>query len=186
MKYCTKCGTEVQDNSVFCGNCGNRMSGDSTSTATNKQGDNMARQRKKLHCPQCKSTNITATVETESSVGASYRVSKRVAVGGSTHTSHTFWLCRDCGVKFWNIQSLEQEIKRQKQNVIVAMVLIGLFAAFIFVFSLVLFRLSGQSGPLVPIFLFMVATCVIAGLILRKHVNKFRNHLTYLQKNCFD
>lgn len=112
MRYCTKCGAEVLEGSAFCSACGNKMT-DVAAPMEQVQPETL-RQRKKMYCPVCKSRNISPTTEATFHRGMSYRVTKRVSVGGADTTNRNYWMCADCGNKFRNIQELEKDVRKQK------------------------------------------------------------------------
>lgn len=185
MRYCTICGAEVPEGSVFCGVCGKRL--DEVSAASSGQpvmenAGNM-RQRKKMHCPVCKGRNLSPTTEAATHQGASYRVTKRVSVGGATTTNKTYWLCADCGKKFRNIPELEEEGKRQRGGAITFAVLAALMA--LICFFIICF--STRKSPLL-LFPFLWGFGVFGALALvfwsRRH--RTEKELEYLKANCFD
>lgn len=183
MPICQKCNSTLPENSVFCGNCGQKV--------TQPTQQSMAQQNfavKKLHCPNCKSHNISIT--TESSVNGAVTTNN----GGfsSTHVSNThrnYWVCGDCGTKFRNIQNLEEEISKCKNSHIVFFVFAAIAAGlFIFFLSLCL------DNPFGALF-FGVFTfgCAIATLIFviyafksMRDVKKMRQELQYLKSACFN
>lgn len=180
MRYCTICGAEVPEGSAFCGVCGKRLDevpAASSGQPVRENAENM-HQRKKMHCPVCKGRNLSPTTEASSHQGASYRVTKRVSVGGATTINKTYWLCADCGKKFRNIPELEEEGKRQRGGAITFAVLAALSALICF-FTL--------KSPLL-LFLFFLGVGVFGGLALVFWIQRRRTEkeLEYLKANCFD
>ncbi len=177
MKFCENCGKEIPAGMNHCTNC--------TSFA-NQQPVN-PRVANKLHCPNCKSSNIAIT--TESSVTGGLTTHH----GGvsSTHMSNShrnFWICSDCGTKFRNIQNLEEEIKRSKSTPIVYTVLsiIGLIITIV-----LLMQISGSTfGFIMYPFLAgsSIATLVFIIFIFKSKsaLSKMRAELDYLKINCFN
>lgn len=142
---------------------------------------------KKLHCPNCRSHNITIT--TESSVNSGVTVHH--AGHSTTHMSNThrnFWVCSDCGTKFRNIQSLEEEIQKSKPTPTIALVLavIGL------VIGLYLFIASKTSMfgffAVFPMILAFSVTIIffILWRVWKKKLKEMQNELKYLKENCFN
>lgn len=113
MSYCTKCGAEVPENSAFCSACGNPMGASYAPVEQSQRGN--GRLRKKLHCPECKGQNLSASVEMMGHTGGAYRMTNRLSVGSSTAINQTNWICGDCGLKFRNIQDLEKDTKQARR-----------------------------------------------------------------------
>lgn len=174
MSYCTKCGAEVPEESLFCGSCGNRIKADVAVPAEEVQTENL-RQRKKMHCPVCKGRNFSPTTEATSHQGASYRLTKRVSVGGGTTTNRTYWLCADCGKKFRNIQELEEDVNKYKKLISISggMTVLVLFMILI--------------APEIWVIMFLPLLCCV-GLTLGFWIclHQLKKELEYLKTNCFD
>lgn len=183
--FCNNCGTQIPENTHFCPKCGQTTQKTNISTApVNQQSNNL----KKLHCPNCKSHNVQVT--TESSVTGA--VTTHHGGFSTSHVSNnhqTFWVCSDCGTKFRNIQSLEEEISKCKNTHIVLFVFSAICAAlFLFFFT------KSQSNPLggflFGAFIFGSAIgaimFLISGFISKKKVKEMRAELEYLKINCFN
>lgn len=175
MSYCTKCGVEVLEGSAFCSACGNKMTAEAAAPMEQTQPENL-RQRKKMHCPVCKSRNISPTTEATSHQGMSYRVTKRISVGGANTTNKNYWMCADCGNKFRNIKELETEGRKLKKAIL------PLFGALTAVF--LLFLLIAPELWVMVLFPLLVFGCATLGLWLT--LRKMEKELAYLQVNCFD
>lgn len=183
MPNCPKCNATLADNAVFCGKCGQKVN-----AAIPQPAAPQPNAVSKLHCPNCKSHNISIT--TESSVNGA--VTTHNGGFSSTHVSNThrnYWVCGDCGTKFRNIQNLEEEISKSKNNHIVFFVFTAI-AAGLFIFFLNL-CLNNPFGA----FLFGTFTigCGIAALIFviyafksMKDIKKMRQELQYLKTACFN
>ena len=142
----------------------------------------------KLHCPKCKSTNITIT--TESSVTGGLTTHH----GGisSTHLSNNhqnFWICSDCGSKFRNIQNLEEEIQKNRNSSTVLLVL-GVLCAVLTGWLYMKISSSTLGGLLLGPFALGAALgtiiFIIGSLVEKKKQQKRKKELEYLKENCFN
>ncbi|MBR4295962.1 MAG: zinc-ribbon domain-containing protein [Clostridia bacterium] len=176
MPFCTKCGSEVSNEAKFCTSCGNTMSENTPATPENA---------KKLHCPNCKSHNLTVT--TESSVGSAISTGRNVRTTVVSNTHRNYWVCSDCGMKFRNIQSLEEEIQKNRNNPIWATVF-AIIAALIFLY---LTSISNSfMGVMMTgyriISLMITVICFIYIFVYKNRNKKMKEELEYLKKNCFN
>ncbi len=146
----------------------------------------------KLHCPNCKSTNITIT--TESSVNSGVTAHHgTVSTTSVSNTHRNFWICSDCGTKFRNIQSLEEEIQKTKKTPIILGV-IGLVGAIISILFLItgISAIAGNNpfGFMAILWFFggMIVSSVfgIVALVALNKTNKMKKELAYLKEKCFD
>ena len=144
---------------------------------------------KKLHCPNCKSHNIS--ISTESSVGGAVTSTHgNMSVTSVSNTHRNFWFCADCGTKFRNIQNLEEEIHKHRYTHIILWV-IGAIAALGFI----KFLISAISNPILGmlvlyptiITLFACAVAfIIIGFVSKSRLDKAKKELEYLKEYCFN
>lgn len=181
MAFCTKCGTSLNEGNVFCPSCGtkNAVEGSTFRATVNTHG--------KLHCPQCKSYNISIT--TESSVtGAITANHGRMSTTSVSNTHRNFWMCGDCGAKFRNIQNLEEEIAKTKSSPIIAAVIF--IISFILSVYLIIKIKSSTFGFLLSGFAItstifaIVSFCFI--FVYTNRLKKMREELAYLKDKCFN
>ena len=185
--FCSKCGQQIEENSPFCSKCGN-PTGAKSPVANNVSQQVRSGAANKLHCPNCKSHNISIT--TESSVSGAVTTSYgNMAATSVSNTHRNFWICTDCGTKFRNIQNLEEEIaKTRKSQTIVKVV--SIIAIIIFVLMLVMLL----DNPFMVLFLgsFMFVSFVVAIVcfcfifVYGKRARKMEAERDYLKQNCFD
>ncbi len=184
MSICPNCNANLPDGSAFCTSCGTKIG-----AAAPQQAPAAPTNGSKLHCPNCKSHNLQVT--TESSVTGAVSTHSRNGRFSSTHVSNnhqTFWVCNDCGTKFRNIQSLEEEINKYKIQPILFFVLAAIAA----VLALVWF-INSQNNPLGPLFGVYIGASVIAGVIFlccgfswKGKLAKMRAELADLKNRCFN
>lgn len=137
--------------------------------------------QRKLHCPNCKSTNIA--ISTESSVtGAVTTGHGRFASTTVSNDHKNFWFCSDCGTKFRNIQNLEEEIVKTKKSVTV-----GIVFTIIVVILAVVNLLGNPFGRIIagPAF-FAAIIFALVTLSFKSKVKKLTKELEDLKVNCFD
>ncbi|MBO5040355.1 MAG: zinc ribbon domain-containing protein [Clostridia bacterium] len=184
MSICPNCNTNLPDGSAFCTSCGTKIG-----TAAPQQAPANPVQSGKLHCPNCKSHNLQVT--TESSVTGAVSTHSRNGRFSSTHVSNnhqTFWVCNDCGTKFRNIQSLEEEINKYKNQPLLFFI-VGVIAAII---SLVWF-INSQNSPVGFLFGGIIAITAICAVVFvcfgfswKKKLAKMRAELADLKNRCFN
>ncbi len=180
MSICKNCNANVPEGTKFCPSCGASML--ATAQAPQQQS-----QANKLHCPNCKSHNIS--ISTESSVnGAVTTHHGSFSSSRVSNTHRNFWFCSDCGTKFRNIQNLEEEIKNTKLTPIILSIM-GLISAIIGIYFFVnssealisfLFQMYGFAALLAAFLFFIVA------LSYSSKRKKMIQELEYLKKNCFN
>ncbi len=182
MSICPNCNSSLQENAIFCASCGSKVSPDTPQQVRNHSS--------KLHCPQCKSHNLMVT--TESSVTGAVTTSSRSGRISSSHVSNnhqTFWVCGDCGTKFRNIQSLDEEIKKYKNSPTIFFVL-AIVAAIICIYLSV----NSMSNPLAGFMLggyavgsgIAVVIFICCGLYNKSKLRKMNVELEELKIKCFD
>ncbi len=184
--FCKKCGKELNEGAAFCIACGTPQ-GESPAVAQPAPTPTTKPHVKKLHCPECKSTNLDST--TESSVTSGISTGRNIRTTSYSNEHKTFWLCKDCGRKFRNIQSLEEEIEKGKKNqkwyniFTVVAGAISVLLLFMLDFSGLMFFFS-MSIFVCPAVVFIV--CIFAGMSNKKRIAKAIEELKYLKENCFD
>lgn len=180
MSHCPNCNKPIPEGSAFCPACGAKA-------VINPVPTNPGNPRK-VHCPQCKSTQLLIT--TESSVDGA--VSNTVGGVTATHVSHVhrnFWVCADCGTKFRNLQNLEEEIVKTKKESMWFSILavVGLIVAlFLFVKASNSFwgeTLYQSFGVGALVFAIGMGCFSVARFLKKKKLLAERN---YLQAACFD
>ena len=135
---------------------------------------------KKLHCPNCKSHNIS--ISTESSVGGAVTSTHgNMSVTSVSNTHRNFWFCADCGTKFRNIQNLEEEINKCKYTHFIGWI-IGVICAFIFIIGIN----NSPIGFLLFPFLIAAIVFIIMGFVSKSKLEKKKKELEYLKENCFN
>ncbi len=193
MSFCPKCGATLKEGATFCTGCGAQVNSTAQPVANPVQptpipaqpGSNTAG---RLHCPNCKSHNIS--ISTESSVTGA--VTTHHGGFSSTHVSNNhrnYWFCADCGTKFRNVQNLEEEINKSKSTPTVMFVLAVISAAiFLYLFTNI------KDNPLAGLFfgVFTVGAAVAAvvflilGFYYKGQLKKMRDELAHLKVNCFN
>ncbi len=149
----------------------------------------------KLHCPKCKSNNITITTESSLSAGlTTTRGNHSATQFESTHRN--YWICQDCGTKFRNIQSLEEEIYacRNRPKIFNILGIISLVLLVILTGSAMLSLVNNPMITLTLIFWFPVLSFFFifaivffaVGASARKKLTAMKKELEYLSTNCFD
>lgn len=180
MSFCPNCGTELDEGTRFCGNCGHSLQAISSSQKRNHLSNS-----KRMHCPECKSNDISPIVETEISSGTSFNhsFSKRNSVSTMqfNNTHRNYWMCSNCGCKFRNIQNLEAEIKNTQNIVIRGIIGIILWAVFTFFITTV----SG-FGFISALNILLILLFVAAIIYLNNRIAKLTEEKAYLKKHCFN
>lgn len=189
MKYCQKCGNQISDDAQFCPACGQSQQMQPAAKPIPRVQRSGG---KKLHCPNCGSTSLSAIVESDVTGGTSYNQSLTKKSSVSTmkfsNVHRNYWMCGDCGQKFRNLQNLEAEIAATEKRIRT----MRTGALVIFVPSLLLLILgSVLSGSLPPIFLWILLVFIVAVLYYsinyyKKQVIEMIKEKRYLERNCFD
>lgn len=179
MSYCRHCGTEINDDTRFCPNCGQSQQAFSpVPRQPRANGGN------RLHCPNCRSHTISPVVETEVTSGMSMNHSfsrkNSVSAISMNNTHRNYWMCSDCGHKFRNLQNLEEELNKNKKNVKSAIVGI-ILVVFIMIASLATNGLSFLHIIMIPALLIIVAAIGIT----KNKIAELEKERIYLKRNCF-
>lgn len=183
MAFCSKCGATMDNDVVFCPSCGAKP----TTAQPQPQSITQSRQTVKLHCPQCRSTNIS--INTESSVDGALTTSRGALSATKVSNTHrNFWFCKECGTKFRNIQNLEEEIvktEKSRKLCMVVSIIAAIISAFLIIKSLeepVLGFLM-LSYTIVPVVFAVVCFCFI--FVYKGRVKKMKAECDWLKRNCF-
>jgi hypothetical protein len=188
MKYCHNCGKQLEDMMNFCPSCGQEQSmHHSVETSTpveNPRTDKPAGRHRHLHCPNCKSTNIMAALESQVTDGGALHIPIGNGLGISSFTGETHqrydWLCQNCGIRFPNIYELEKKISAIKIVPPLTLVLIILSLV-----GMVYYLLKGLTNSLfIPISCFIFFSAI--HLYARKEIASQTNLILYYKERCFD
>ena len=180
MKYCPNCGQQIDDTAKFCVHCGSAQSEPATVSNTQAFPEN----RKRIHCPECKSTQISPIVETSISGGTGFQVgvTRRTAVSSMSlnSTNRNYWMCQTGGHKFRNIDNLKEELVAQEKNLKVLFYFMVVTLAFSLLFVIIE----------APILFGLMLSCALVFIgcyfLQRKTIEKTNRELQYLQDNCFN
>jgi len=183
---CPNCDSIVRPYNGLCPFCGTELLSPAYKTNPTPRPSAAEKNRHKLHCPSCKSNNLDNA--TESNVSAGMGITKGNYTGMVFSNEHKhYWICRDCGEKFRNIQSLEEEIKSE------SFVPNCCKVCFFFMLFAVLFFGSTAMAMQIEILryctVFALVGCAITLLlwaVFAKHVNKLKDELDYLKTECFN
>ena len=180
MRFCPNCGTELDPGTRFCNNCGHSLQ--SISPAPRK---NNSKNPRRMHCPECKSSDIAPIVETEITGGTSlnHSLTRRTSVSTMqfNNTHRNYWMCSNCGTKFRNLQNLEEELKNTQG--LVKRGIIGIVLLLVLVlFFMVIIGFGGFS----VLCIFVILLSVVALCILKNRIAHMNEERAYLKKNCFD
>ena len=179
MSFCQNCGKELNEGTHFCSNCGQAQ----TSIPATKPARTGATRH--LHCPECKSHDISPIVETEVSSGTSFNHSfsrkNSVSTMQFNNTHRNYWMCHSCGHKFRNIQNLEEEIKagqRLVKRCIFVMILFGVFT--------ILMTVTDGFSFFSGFNIFVVLLLASIACYIKNRIAKLIEERAYLKKHCFD
>lgn len=176
MKFCTNCGQRIEDNTKFCSHCGNAQS-----VAAPQP---FVPGGKQLHCPKCKGIQLSPFVETDVQGGYALNRSIGRKWGASAvdlkSTHRNYWMCGQCGHKFRNIDSLEEEITVQAkaQRSCVSTAIVFLVLSFI--------CMLGGMGMVAVLTIPLMIMLACLWFWFRQKVNKLTQEKDYLETNCFN
>lgn len=181
MSFCPNCGTELEEGARFCGSCGH---GRQNAVSAVRQSRTASGGRR-LHCPECKSGDISPVVETEISGGTSFNhsFSKRNSVSTMqfNNTHRNYWMCSSCGCKFRNIQNLEEEIRNTEK-----IVKRGIIGTILWAVFTILTIILGGFGFFHIIYILAIFLFVAAIIYLKNRIAKLNDERAYLKKRCFN
>lgn len=176
MRYCPNCGSQISEETKYCPDCG---------TAQNKHQtvQRNTNVRKRLHCPNCRSTTLTPVIESAGSIGSVGRISRNTAITGTSIENKSFWMCQECGHKFRNLEDLIQENKRYFSLMRIGLTVICGVMVFLAVFlGCITKEFSGVFGVLVA----AVIVYALWDWLLKKEKQKKDAEERRLRKACFD
>lgn len=180
MRFCPNCGTELTAGTLFCSNCGQALQ-----SATSIPQNSTPRNSKRIHCPECKSNDISPIVETEISGGTAlnHSFSKRNSVSAIqlNNTHRNYWMCSSCGCKFRNLQNLEEEIKTTQ-----GLVSRGIIGIILLIMLSIFFTLAIGFSFFSVLCIFVILLTAVAIFILKNRITKMNEERTYLKKRCFN
>lgn len=189
MKHCQNCGQQIEDSAKFCQGCGCTQ-GEATADSTSQS---QTSGRKRLHCPDCKSTLFTPIVETTNNGGQAIhmRATRRVGVTSYTASSthRNYWMCQSCGTKFRNLQNLKEELTSESKQKTGNMYLFFVSGGG----DLLLYRMAmvseGAKLILFPFIILLTVTAIVCFYLWMKkksNVKRMTEEKEYLEANCFD
>lgn len=190
MSFCPQCGHSVADGVRFCPGCGAQQpqTQPAAPAAAPVAVLPQAAAARKLHCPNCRSTNIAIT--TESSVTGGLSTSRGNVTATSLSNVHrNYWICSDCGTKFRNIQNLEDELVKAKKSPI--FVGVWFVLALIVTIFLVGNSMNNPIGGFIMLpFTFASGITALVTFIFifvySGRAKKLEQELAYLKENCFN
>lgn len=184
MKICPKCSANVEDNAAFCGTCGAPIGAQPTKSHGVKG---------RLHCPNCRSTALTSVTETASSTSMATHsaVTKNVAIssGGTVYNNNHFWMCRECGHKFRNVEDLRRELaetKKKEKPLMFLSVLLLIAAAFSVACIVVMPAVTLLFMPLAVMSGILGIAVWVSWNGKKKSIKNMSDDLAYLEVKCFD
>ncbi|MBQ4550432.1 MAG: hypothetical protein IJA49_05010 [Oscillospiraceae bacterium] len=149
---------------------------------------------KRLHCPHCRSQQLIAVTEATQSggVATTNRVTRNSSM--TTYSANTinrhYWMCRECGHKFRNLEDLNAELKQNTRIAEVNKKLTAIFAVALLVSMLTIILAGGLLGILMILVMFVatVGLGITLGLWLRSQlvVKKLAPEKAFLEQHCFD
>ena len=178
MKFCSKCGQQLEDYAQFCPQCGNAQSAQPSAPQPVAPGG------LRLHCPKCKSTHFSPVVETDVKSGFSVNTAATKRIG-FTSTSlksihRDYWMCQSCGNKFRNIDNLESEIVTVSKSMKPCMI----FCIIMAVFSVLCPLAEVGIGCIIS-----VPFAILMGVLYLYYKNQYKKltaEKEYLSVHCFD
>lgn len=190
MKICPKCNSQLTDTAAFCSKCGANLSSYQDIPKSRPAAAGNASRR--MHCPDCKSIEITPIIENVGSIGGVGRMTKNIAVTSTSNITKSYWICHGCGHKFENIDDLEAQIstgKRDQKRLHGMLVPLGLFTLF-----LIVIKICYHSDPVLNFvynaaFIFMLifdAFFYAVWKITSKQTKQLEERCAYLKQHCFD
>lgn len=178
MKYCSKCGQQIEENAQFCSHCSNTQSTQASAPQPVVPGG------RHLHCPKCKSTQFSPVVETDVKSGFSVNTtaSKHLGFSDTSFKSihRDYWMCQTCGSKFRNIENLETEISTVSKSMKPCMVFCIVFV----VISLLCIIADVAIGCILS-----VPFSILMGILHVYYKNQHQKLIAekdYLSVHCFD
>ena len=149
MAFCAKCGNALAEHAAFCDRCGTARN--QTPVAPPQQNSFTAG----MHCPVCKSKNLSPLV------GGSY--------AGVLAADNSRLVCTNCGKQFRTVQAVQESLRANQDGVTVS-VWVTILA---FVACLVLYLIADGGNMVLEIVLWpFIAVGAIVGLVFFCHIFK--------------
>ena len=141
----------------------------------------------RLHCPYCKDDTLIAAMETDSSNSIHNVVGGPMATstGFTKYHNRHYWMCRDCGKKFRNIEDLKGEIKKYQKTEKVWKIFSIILLPLIF-FLLTKLDTLMITLPFLIIFLLVFLVVFLEWNSCKKRIKIFSEELVWLEEKCFD
>jgi len=178
VSYCYNCGKELRDTAKYCDYCGKEQ------IVRHNSDFKHSGNRKQLHCPICKSTNIVPIVngQTLDGTGTAIGLGSGVTIGlvNSKTTNKYGWLCKNCGRAFDRVEELDKKISYYKTVQVMAVFCMSVaIIATIYALITHIDSLMWVTIPCVVIFgiIFVIAKLTANSTVQQK---------LYLEKSCFD
>lgn len=158
--FCSKCGSQISEKQAFCGNCGTPVAEKRTDENVSAQIQ-MSNKKMVMHCPRCGNTGLQAQVSNRitSSTSIASSIGKNYAIGGTMYDSETetFWCCSNCGMKFRDLDELQNIIFQQKKSVNACKKFIVVSAIVYFIVGLLIAFVLHTRFVFLPIAIFYFA-----------------------------
>lgn len=181
MSFCPNCGAKLEADVHFCSSCGFAKQNSVSDIRKNR----IVSGGKRLHCPECKSGDISPIVETEITGGTSFNhsFSKRNSMSAIqfNNTHRNYWMCSSCGCKFRNLQNLEEEI-RNTENLVKR----GITGIVLMAILILLFTATIGFSFFCGLCIFVIVMVFTAIIILKNRIIRLDEEREYLKKRCFD
>ena len=115
--FCEKFGLQISEGQAFCGNCG-APAGKKQYKQNILSQSYLSQGKVVMHCPRCGNTRlqVQANNRITSSVSFGSAIGKKHAIRNTAYNSiaETFWFCPGCGMKFRDLDELQQIITQRK------------------------------------------------------------------------
>lgn len=149
--------------------------------------------RNRLHCPHCRSEHLIAVNEATQTggVASTSRITRNT--GLTTYSANTitryYWMCRDCGHKFRNLEDLDKELVKETKNIkaykilAIALGVIALLLTLVVISNTVLLLIFG-----IPVLVIDTFACILFALwhTTKKNVEQMTKDKAFLEQHCFD
>ena len=156
-----------------------------------EQGSGTVRSR--LHCPHCRSEQLIVVSEAGETTGVATHGRMTRNTGMTTYNTRTvnrhYWMCKECGHKFRNLEDLNNELVKETKNEKVLKIVAIVFGL------LTLLIVIPIVSNLTLLLIFSVPLLLLIGLDLvfylawrstKKKVESMTLDKAYLEQHCFD
>ena len=155
-----------------------------------EQGRDTARSR--LHCPHCRSGQLIAVSEADGTTGVATHSRITRNFGVTSYSSNTvtryYWMCRDCGHRFRNLEDLNKELDKETENERISKKVV-IVIGYVYLFLILAMMTPGMVG----LCLFAAVLCspiavffLILWSISKKKVEQMTKDKAFLEQHCFD